>query len=204
LSADWRAKLLDGSLHRPFRLIGTFVARKNNEIHGKEYLMIAFKRILCPTDLSEESLKALPYAIEFARAFDGEIVFIHVLPALPAPEADFGFGAAEMLELESTLRRDGEQSLERFLQGRIPEDTKTRRVLGQGHAAEEILRAADEYKVGLITIATHGLTGWRHLAFGSIAEKVVRTAKIPVLTVSAKVISREQEMMCPTLLSIPR
>src|SRR4029453_5017068 len=166
--------------------------------------MIGFKRILFPTDLSEESLKALPYAIELARAFDGEIFFIYVLPALPyPPEADFGLGAAEMFELESMLRSDAEQSLDRFLKGRVPEDIKARRLVGQGHAAEEILRAADKHKVDLITIATHGLTGWRHLAFGSIAERVVRTAKIPVLTVSAKVISPEQEMMCATLLSIP-
>jgi nucleotide-binding universal stress UspA family protein len=172
-------------------------------LHAKEYIMIGFKRILFPTDLSEESLKSLPYTIELARAFDGEIFFIYVLHALPAPEADFGFGAAEMFELEATLRSDAEQSLDRFLKGRVPEDIKARRLVGQGHAAEEILRAADEHKVDLITIATHGLTGWRHVASGSVAEKVVRMAKIPVLTVSAKVISPEQEMMCATLLSMP-
>jgi nucleotide-binding universal stress UspA family protein len=165
--------------------------------------MIGFKRILFPTDLSEESLKPLPYAIELARAFDGEILFMYVLPVLPVPEADSGFEAAEMLELESKLRRDAERSLVRFLRGRLPGDIKTRKLIGEGHAAEEILRAVDEHKIDLVTIATHGLTGWRHLAFGSIAEKVVRMAKIPVLNVSAKVISPEQEMMCATLLSIP-
>jgi nucleotide-binding universal stress UspA family protein len=174
-------------------------------LHAKEYIMIGFKRILFPTDLSEESLKALPYAIELARAFDGEMFFIYVLPALPyPPDADFGSGGAEIIELKSTLRSDAEQSLDRFLKGRVPEYIKARRFVSQGHAAEEILRAADEHKVDLITIATHGLTGWRHVAFGSVAEKVVRMAKIPVLTVSAKVISPEQEMMCATLLSIPR
>jgi len=109
--------------------------------------MIGFKRILFPTELSEESLKPLPYAIELARAFDGEIFFIYVLPVLPDPEADFGFGAAELFELESRLVRDGEQSLDRFLRGRIPKDIKARRLVAQGHAVEEILRAADEYEV---------------------------------------------------------
>jgi nucleotide-binding universal stress UspA family protein len=166
-------------------------------------MMIGLKRVLCPTDLSEESLKALPYAIELVRVFDGELFFVYVLPALPAPEADFGFGATEIFELASELRRDGERRLVRFLKGRIPDDIKTRKILREGNAAEEILRAADEHSIDLITIATHGLTGWRHVVFGSVAEKVVRTAKIPVLTVSAKVISPEQEMMCATLLSIP-
>jgi nucleotide-binding universal stress UspA family protein len=166
--------------------------------------MIGFKRILFPTDLSEESLKALPYAIELARAFDGQIFFIYVVRPVPAPEADFGFAAAELLELEARLIRDAEQSLEGFLKGRIPEGINFFRLLAQGHAAEEILRAADENKVDLITMSTHGLTGWRHVAFGSVAEKVVRMAKVPVLTVSAKAVSPEQEMMCATLLSIPR
>jgi hypothetical protein len=52
-------------------------------------------------------------------------------------------------------------------------------------------------------MSTHGLTGWRHLSFGSVDEKVVRMAKVPVLTVSPKVLSPEQEKMCATLLSIP-
>jgi nucleotide-binding universal stress UspA family protein len=166
-------------------------------------MMIGLKRVLCPTDLSEESLKALPCAIELVRAFDGELFFVYVLPSLPAPDADFGFGADEMFELASELRKDAERRLVRFLKGRIPEDIKTRKILREGHAAEEILHAAEEHGIDLITIATHGLTGWRHMVFGSVAEKVVRTAKIPVLTVSAKVISPEQEMMCATLLSIP-
>ena len=82
--------------------------------------MIGFKRILFPTDLSEESLKPLPYAIELARAFDGEIFFIYVLPVLPDPEADFGFGAAEMLELESRLSKR-----RRTIPGQIPERTNS-------------------------------------------------------------------------------
>jgi len=165
--------------------------------------MIAFKRILCPTDLSEDSLKALPYAIEFARSFDGEIVIIHVLRALPAPETDFGFGAAELLELASRMRQEAEQSLERLLKGRVPDGIKVRKVLVQGNAADEILRAANEYDVDLITIATHGLTGWRHFSFGSVAEKVVRMAKVPVLTISTKVLSPEADEMYATPLSIP-
>ena len=108
--------------------------------------MIGFKRILFPTDLSEESFKPLPYAIELARAFDGEIFFIYVLPVPPVPEADFGFGAAELLELESRLIRDAEESLERFLKGRIPEGIRFFRLLAQGHAAEESRRDHDEHR----------------------------------------------------------
>jgi universal stress protein A len=54
-----------------------------------------------------------------------------------------------------------------------------------GEAAPEILRIADKEQVGLIVIASHGLTGWRRLVFGSVAEKVVRQAPCPVLTIVA-------------------
>ena len=53
----------------------------------------------------------------------------------------------------------------------------------QGHAAEEILASVEREGIDLITIATHGLTGWRHLIFGFVAEKIVRLARVPVLTV---------------------
>jgi nucleotide-binding universal stress UspA family protein len=54
-----------------------------------------------------------------------------------------------------------------------------------GEAAPEILRMAQKEQVDLIVIATHGLTGWRRLVFGSVAEKVVRQASCPVLTIVA-------------------
>ena len=56
----------------------------------------------------------------------------------------------------------------------------------EGLPGEEILRAAKNHEVDLITIATHGHTGWRHLVFGSVAERVLRAATIPVMTVSVK------------------
>ena len=52
-----------------------------------------------------------------------------------------------------------------------------------GYAAEEIIRAAEAEKADMIVIATHGGTGWQHLIFGSVAEKVVRLASCPVLTI---------------------
>jgi len=144
--------------------------------------MIRFSRILCPTDFSEASLEAFPHAIELARLFKSEILFIYVLPVLPPAPADFGF-ESEVVEFVSALRKDAEERLNDLVSAHVPPDVKSRVVLAQGHAAEEILRAADENQIDLITIATHGLTGWRHLVFGSVAEKVVRLAKVPVLTV---------------------
>jgi len=60
---------------------------------------------------------------------------------------------------------------------------KIRSLLGRGDAAAEIGRLATEEKADLIVLATHGWTGWRHLVFGSVAERVLREAPCPVLSV---------------------
>jgi nucleotide-binding universal stress UspA family protein len=144
--------------------------------------MTQFKRILCPTDFSDASLKAFPYAIELARLFRAEIFFIHVVPIITPSSPEFDF-----VSLAATLSEDAAQQLEELLNKQIPKNIRTRRIVAQGHAAEEILRAADKHGIDLITMATHGLTGWSHMIFGSVAEKVVRMAKVPVMTVGGKV-----------------
>ena len=148
--------------------------------------MIRFERILFPTDFSEASLKALPYAAELARLFEAELLFIHVVQPLPPIPGDYGF-ETEVIEYAAAMHATAERQLDRLIETRAG-DLRTSKILVQGEPAETILRAVDEYGVDLITLATHGTTGWRHLLFGSVAEKVVRLAKVPVLTVSEKVV----------------
>ena len=154
--------------------------------------MIGFKRILCATDLSEESFKAFPYVFDLARVFDAEIYFINVVNINAAPIAELGFEAT-YVEFASSVCQDAIRKLEGILSSRVPKDVKFRQIVVEGFAAEQILHAADEHKIDLIVIATHGLTGWRHMVFGSVAEKVVRQSKVPVLTVSAKLAAPEAE-----------
>ncbi|MEJ2081744.1 MAG: universal stress protein, partial [Acidobacteriota bacterium] len=63
---------------------------------------------------------------------------------------------------------------------------RTRTMVTHGDPAREIVRIARDEDADLIVIATHGLTGWQHIVFGSVAEKVVRTADRPVLTVRSR------------------
>ena len=158
--------------------------------------MIGFKRILCPTDLSEESFKAFPFAFDLARVFDAEIYFINVVninaAVSSAPVAELGFDATFM-EFVSAVSKDARRQLNETLSGRVPENLKFQPIVVQGIAAEQILRAVDDHEIDLIVIATHGHTGWRHMVFGSVAEKVVRQSKVPVLTVSAKLAAPEAE-----------
>jgi len=95
----------------------------------------------------------------------------------------------DVARLASKLRGDAEAKLHESLAGKSPAQLNTRRILVQGRAAEQILRAIEEYQIDLVVISTHGLTGWRHMVLGSVAEKVVRLSPIPVLTVRARMVS---------------
>jgi nucleotide-binding universal stress UspA family protein len=69
------------------------------------------------------------------------------------------------------------------MQERISDEVKVSTMVKLGSAADQIVSTAATEKFDLIVIATHGLTGWRRFVFGSVAEKVVRLAECPVLTI---------------------
>lgn len=146
--------------------------------------MVPFQKILCPTDFSEPSYEGLQCGVELASHFGAELCVVHVVPVVPPlpPDPNFAF---EVPEYERALHAEAERKLSEVVQQRIAKDVKARAVVAHGDAADEIVRIAREEGAELIVIATHGLRGWRHLVFGSVAEKVVRLAECPVLTVRA-------------------
>lgn len=147
--------------------------------------MLPFRRVLCPLDFSEPSHNAVKAAIEIAVQFRAELVFVHVIPpAAPGIPADPTYAFTGTEDYEEALRTQAEEQLTRAAQN-LPEGLHSRNVIGIGDAADEIVRHAAAESADLIVIATHGLTGWRHLVFGSVAEKVIRLASSPVLLIPA-------------------
>jgi len=146
--------------------------------------MLPFQKILCPTDFSDPSYEGLQCGVELASHFGAELCVVNVVPVIPPlpPDPNFAF---EIPEYERALHVEAERKLKEVVEQRIPEDVQVHTVVAHGDAADEIVRLAQEEGAGLIVIATHGLTGWRHFVFGSVAEKVVRLAQCPVLTVRA-------------------
>jgi nucleotide-binding universal stress UspA family protein len=144
--------------------------------------MLTVKKILCPTDFSEASKRALDLAVPIAEKFDAQIYLVHVVPVIPhvAPSPTYHFDVPEYQRL---LRSDAERELQSVAKSLSP--VKTHQILRDGSAADEILKAAEENQVDLIVISTAGASGWEHAVFGSVAEKVVRRAGCPVLTIRA-------------------
>ena len=141
------------------------------------------RRIVCPTDFSEPSYQALRAANEFAHHFGAEIVLVHVVappPIIPVPEAVPVVNAA-LYQREMTEASD--RMLTHVLETHVRADVAARVHTAEGPPAETIVQVAAEEEADLIIISTHGYTGWRHLVFGSVTEKVMRLAPCAVLTV---------------------
>ena len=130
------------------------------------------ERILVATDFSLCSLTAIEYAEELARHFDAELLLLHAeeVPLTGAEMADVMHAAAER-ELARTIKPLRDDHL------------KARSLLRPGAPAEEILKAAETERASLIVMGTHGRKGVAHMLMGSVAERVVRSASCPVLTV---------------------
>lgn len=147
--------------------------------------MLTMKSILCPVDFGEPSSEALAEAARFARFFGAELWVMHVTPYLAALPYEVQMATPLPVPLDGETQQEALSALRDMVQKQVPEDVKVHYEVRAGDAAEEIVKAAEELKVDLLIISTHGLTGWRHFVFGSVAEAVVRTSTRPVLTLRA-------------------
>jgi nucleotide-binding universal stress UspA family protein len=145
--------------------------------------MLPVKKILCPTDFSDPSCRALVAAAEIAAAAKAELLLIHVVGTIPPVESPSGAAAFDIASYQDELVRSARAALEERRRKRIPESVSSRSIVSVGDAAHEVARIAAEEGVDLIVVSTHGKTGWRERIFGAVAEKIVRLARCPVLTI---------------------
>jgi universal stress protein A len=141
--------------------------------------------ILCPIDFSEVSLSALRLATALRELFDARLILIYVVEPIVAP-SDFTFGPMTSGDVEERLVERSRQSLEEVVASlEVPREKIQSRV-EHGRASQEIVRVASEEKADVIVMGTHGYTGMAHVLLGSTAERVLRRAPCPVLTVRAQ------------------
>jgi nucleotide-binding universal stress UspA family protein len=146
--------------------------------------MLILKKILWPTDFSEPSYEAFKKAKELAMHFSSELYLVHVItPMPPLIEIPRDRPSFNVSLYRKELRYSAEKSLQEVISKKIGKRLKAHTVVANGDAAVEITRTAKRENVDLIVIATHGTTGWRRFFLGSVAEKVVRIASTPVLTI---------------------
>jgi universal stress protein A len=141
-----------------------------------------FREILIPTDFSPSSRSAMGYALSLAEQVGAAATLLHVyqIPALVLPDGStFVASPDKMVELTEDIDRHLNELLTEARQCKV--EVKSDTVIGD--PAHEIVRYAVERPFDLIVMGTHGRTGLKHLLLGSVAEHVVRTSAVPVLTV---------------------
>jgi universal stress protein A len=145
-------------------------------------IRLALKKILVPTDFSEESLKAIRYAIRFAEQFAASVTLVHVFEPITYP-VDMGYVPVAMQTHWDSLRASTTQRLEGLAKQELKASVQGDTIVRCGSAFNEIVTVAKDLNIDLIIIATHGYGGLKHLVMGSTAERVVRHAPCPVLVV---------------------
>lgn len=139
------------------------------------------KKVLVPIDFSDYSKSALKYAVNFAKSFEAEMCLVYVVEPVIYPP-DFSMGQIAMPSINTDWDDRAREELAKLAKTEIPSDVKVKTIIKTGKPFVEIIETAKEENIDLIIIATHGHSGVEHILFGSTAEKVVRKAPCPVLT----------------------
>ncbi len=145
--------------------------------------MIKLQKVLLPTDFSEYSTAARMYACAFADQFGAELHLLHVVQDLAPLVPEPGAALAPPIDYLRELELNAQAMLDRSLDANWAVGKMVVRVVRQGPPFLEIIRYAQETNIDLIVLGTHGRGGLAHMLLGSVAEKVVRKAPCPVLTV---------------------
>lgn len=191
-------------------LIAQMRQKDREEAESAAQMQTLFTPILVPVDFSAYSASALRYAASIAERFTSSIMVLHVIsrettahavqqrvgvhampllgPFVGKSAPDVPAGVAE--EVVVDLREQAYTALQTFLPAPLAQHAVELRVV-VGHPFERILETAVHEHVALIVLGTHGRTGLAHAIMGSVAERVVRLAPCPVLTV--KTASTEEQ-----------
>ena len=142
--------------------------------------VVALNKILCPYDFSECSKHALKFAIEFATAYKAKLYLLHTfdIRAYNYSEPIYGI-SVPIKDAVITIKKE----LENSIPEKIKDELRVETLVIPGVPFYEIIKFANENGIDLIVMGTHGRTGIAHILLGSVAEKVVRKATCPVLTV---------------------
>lgn len=149
--------------------------------------MFNIKNILLPTDFSNLSLSAASYAADIAKQYNAKIHLLYVLEKTPPVLAIRSLDLSEdkiIKSLEDEAKKSLKNTAEKVRNSLKDENLDLETILRKGLDYVEINKYAEEKSVDLIVIATHGRTGLLHTLLGSVAEKVIRYAKRPVLVIT--------------------
>lgn len=164
-------------------------------------MSLGFKRILCPVDMSPFSQGAIRLGVKIAQNSDATLYLLHVIDnpfddlymssitqADPALLDLYKDEPAKRARIMTATLEHSQVLLKQFCHEWVEQLPKVRYLVTNGNPFEKILDAAKDHRIDLIVLATHGRTGVKRLLIGNVAEKVVRHAPCPVLTLKPRVV----------------
>lgn len=145
--------------------------------------MKEFNRILFPVDLSESAGKIVPYVHTVSQRFGSQV---HILFAARVFEhfTNLYVPHPSISKFEKELLEGAEKRLYEFADEYFKEFPHTKTTVVEGDPSEEIINYIHEHKIDLVIMGTHGRKGMDKILFGSVADRVVKTAPVPVLVVN--------------------
>jgi nucleotide-binding universal stress UspA family protein len=142
-----------------------------------------YRNIVIATDGSENTQKAVSYGIEIAKLSGATVHALYVVDTSSFSSIPMDAGWEEMYEI---LRKEGEKAVFEVKELGEAVGVEVREVLWEGHPSTEIIDFAENNNIDLIVMGTLGKTGLDRFLLGSVAEKVVRNSKVPVLVVRSQ------------------
>jgi len=145
-----------------------------------------FKKILCPTDFSEAALCGIKMAHEMAVRFESEIVLLNVhkpIPHLPTPRLEASDTTFDVSAYENAIIAEAKHTLAEIRDEILSDVASVKLIVHIGNPSKGILHVAEEENVDAIFMATHGRTGLSKIMFGSTAQRVLRRATCPVMSI---------------------
>ena len=148
------------------------------------------KKILCPVDFSEPSDAALVSAVELAERYSASIILVHAITQIdqtPSPSYTLTHHLMDQIpKIMGQMTENAHKAMQDLIKNHVEERIPAEHRVVIGDPAESIVELAENEEADLIVMATHGRSGIKGLFFGSVAEKVVRSAACPVLTMRYK------------------
>ncbi len=143
------------------------------------------KTILAPIDFSDFSHNAVDVATDLASRLGAELILVNIVPAIP--DLPSSVSILKEGEYDQSLHDATAKRLSDLAASLSAKNIRVRTQIGTANdVGMEIVRIADSEPADMIVIATHGMTGWRRIPFGSVAKKVVEEAECPVLVLRAQ------------------
>ena len=149
------------------------------------------KTILFPTDFSHGARAAMDYALSLAQDYKAKLILLYVIQDISIAEWYIP-STLSVADLVEDMQKSASKEMEKWAIEAGARVKDVEKIVERGVPFVEIIRTAKEKNADMIVIGTHGRTGIDHMLFGSTAEKVVRKAPCPVLTV--RIAGREFKM----------